>query len=84
VRHIDGKQVNRTLRPGAELERVREGIANYRKLQELLGDLLAQEESQVLESGRAAAPAGKKTSRGDRRSGERVVGSLGVGVALSV
>lgn len=59
-RHIDGKQVNRTLRPGPQLERVREGIANYHQLQDLLGEWLAQEESQVLESGRAVGPSSKK------------------------
>jgi hypothetical protein len=59
-RHIAGKQVNRTLRPGPQLERVRAGIANYRQLQELLGEWLAQEESQVLEAGRAVAPNSKK------------------------
>jgi len=59
-RHIEGKQVNRTLRPGPELERVRAGIANYRKLQELLGEWLAQEERQVLAAGREAASGGKK------------------------
>ena len=59
-RHIDGKQVNRTLRPGPQLERVREGIANYHQLQELLGDWLAEEERLVLETGREAAGEGKK------------------------
>jgi hypothetical protein len=59
-RHLGGKQVNRTLRPGAELERVRAGIANYHKLQELLGAWLAEEESQVLQSGREVAAGGKK------------------------
>ena len=44
----------------AKLERVRAGIANYRKLQELLGAWLAQEESQVLAAGRAAEVGGKK------------------------
>ena len=59
-RHIDGKQVNRTLRPGSQLEQVRAGIANYHQLQELLGEWLAQEESQVLDAGRAVAPGSKK------------------------
>ena len=59
-RHIAGKQVNRTLRPGPELERVRAGINNYHKLQELLGDWLAQEESQVLAGERSGASGGKK------------------------
>jgi len=52
--------VNRTLRPGPQLERVREGIANYHQLQELLGDWLAEEERLVLETGREAAGEGKK------------------------
>jgi len=60
VRHIAGKQVNRTLRAGADLERVRAGIANYHKLQELLGEWLAQEEKEVLGSGRETVTAGKK------------------------
>jgi hypothetical protein len=60
VRRIGGKQVNRTLKPGAELERVREGIANYRKMQALMGDLLTQEEALVLEGERASVGEGKK------------------------
>jgi hypothetical protein len=68
-RHIEGKQVNRTLRPGPELERVREGIDNYHKLQELLGEWLTQEENQVLESGRGATTVGKKNFK--RRSSRR-------------
>lgn len=59
-RHIEGKQVNRTLRPGPQLERVRAGLANYRQLQELLGEWLAQEESQVLDAERAVALGSKK------------------------
>ena len=60
ARRIGGKQVNWTLRPGPDLERVREGIANYHKLHELIGQLLEQEESHVLESGRGAVAEGKK------------------------
>lgn len=60
VRHIGGKQVNRTLRPGPELERVRQGIANYQRLQQLFSQLLAEEESQVLAADRAVAVEGKK------------------------
>jgi len=60
VRRIGGKQVNRTLKPGAELERVREGIANYRKMQELIGELLTQQEAVVLGGERASAGEGKK------------------------
>lgn len=62
-RRIDGKQVNRTLRPGPELELVRKGIANYRRMEELLGQMLEQEESQLLESGRGAVGEGKKNFR---------------------
>jgi uncharacterized protein DUF6788 len=60
VRRIGGKQVNRTLKPGPELDRVREGIANYRKMQALMGDLLTQEEALVLEGERASVGEGKK------------------------
>ncbi len=60
VRRIGGKQVNRTLKPGAELERVRQGISNYRKMQELMGELLTQEEGLVLEGGRASVGESKK------------------------
>jgi len=63
ARRIGGKQVNRTLRPGADLERVRAGINNYRRLQELLSDLVAQEEGRVLSSDRAAPGEGKKNFR---------------------
>jgi hypothetical protein len=52
--------VNRTLRAGPELERVRAGIDNYHKLQELLGDWLVQEENQVLEGRRGVMSGGKK------------------------
>jgi hypothetical protein len=60
VRRLGGKQVNRTLRAGPELDRVREGIANYQKMQALIGELLEAEESKVLESDRGALSAGKK------------------------
>lgn len=60
VRRIGGKQVNRTLRPGRELDRVREGIANYRKMQDLMGELLSQEEALVLDGERASVGVGKK------------------------
>jgi hypothetical protein len=60
---MGGKQVNRTLRPGPELERVRKGIANYQKLQRLLQELLAEEERQVLAPERAVAEGGKKNFR---------------------
>jgi hypothetical protein len=63
IRRLGGKQVNRTLRPGPDLERVRQGIANYQKWQRLLGELLEEEESQVLAGERAVAGAGKKNFR---------------------
>jgi len=63
IRRIGGKQVNRTLRPGPDLERVRQGIANYQKLQQLLGEVVEEEESQVLGGKRAVAGEGKKNFR---------------------
>ena len=63
IRRIGGKQVNRTLRPGPELERVRQGIANYQRAQELFAKWLEAEESQVLEPERAVAIVGKKNFR---------------------
>jgi hypothetical protein len=67
VRHVDGRQVNRTLRPGPDLERVKSGIENYRKFQSLISELINQEEEQVLSSERAVAAEGKKTPGGDSR-----------------
>ncbi len=63
VRRIGGRQVNRTLRPGPDLERVKEGIENYHRFQALFSDLLMQEEEKVLSSERAAGAGGKKNSR---------------------
>ena len=63
IRRLGGKQVNRTLRPGADLERVRQGIANYQKLQQGLGELLEEEERRVLSEERAAVGEGKKNYR---------------------
>lgn len=60
VRRIDGKQVNRTLRAGPEVDRVREGIANYQRMQKLIGQLLEVEEGKVLELDRGALSASKK------------------------
>src|SRR5258706_16135912 len=60
VRRIGGKQVNRTLKPGAELEGGRKGISNYRMIQELVGAILTQEEGLWLERGRAAVGESKK------------------------
>jgi hypothetical protein len=61
--------VNRTLRPGPELERVREGVANYQKMQRLLAKLLEEEESRVLAGGRAMVGGNKKNFK--RRSKKR-------------
>jgi uncharacterized protein DUF6788 len=58
VRRMGGKQVNRTLRPGPDLERVQQGIRNYRKFQELFAELLQAEEAGVLSVERAVE--GKK------------------------
>jgi hypothetical protein len=69
IRRLGGKQVNRTLRPGPELERVREGVANYQKMQRLLAKLLEEEESRVLAGGRAMVGGNKKNFK--RRSKKR-------------
>ena len=63
IRRIGGKQVNRTLRPGPDLNRVKEGISNYRRFQELFSQLLHQEEDGVLSSDRAVEAEGKKNFR---------------------
>src|SRR5579862_4144965 len=47
VRRIDGKQVNRTLRAGPEMERVKKGIANYHRMQELIGRFVRAEENLI-------------------------------------
>jgi hypothetical protein len=60
IRRIAGRQVNRTLRPGWELERVKTGIQNYQKFQALFARLLGQEERRVLSSERAVEVEGKK------------------------
>jgi hypothetical protein len=60
IRHVGGRQVNRTLRPGPELERVKVGIQNYRKFQALFSQVLEQEEQQVLSLERALGSEGKK------------------------
>jgi hypothetical protein len=60
IRRLGGKQVNGTLRPGPELERVREGVANYQKMQRLLAGLLEEEESRVLAGERARVGGSKK------------------------
>lgn len=63
IRFIGGRQVNRTLRPGPELERVKEGIKNYQRFQSLFARLLAEEERQVLARERGIDDEGKKNSR---------------------
>ena len=63
IRNIDGRQVNRTLRPGPELERVKEGIQNYRRFQALFAQVLEQEERQVLSAERAVSAESKKNFR---------------------
>ena len=60
VRHVEGKQVNRTLRPGPKLERVKKGIENFRRAQELMSRLLRVEESLILDEKDAGAEEGKK------------------------
>ena len=68
IRRSGGKQVNRTLRPGPELERVKTGIANYHQFQELLGELLEHEEATVLGGERALTVKKNSTRRWRRRS----------------
>jgi len=63
ARIVDGKQVTRTLSPGPDLERLKEGIENYRRFQVLYGDLLRGDEASVLSANRAVKDEGKKNSR---------------------
>lgn len=63
IRRIGGRQVNRTLRPGPDLERVKAGIQNYREFRILFSQILKQEEQQVLSSERAIDAEGKKNSK---------------------
>jgi hypothetical protein len=63
VRRIDGKQVNRTLRPGPELDVLKAGMENYARFQVLLGDVLRSDEASVLSANRAVKDEGKKNSR---------------------
>lgn len=58
------------MRPGPELERVKTGIANYRQLQELLGQLLEQEEATVLGAERALRVKKNSRRRWRRRWGQ--------------
>ena len=60
IRRMAGRQVNRTLRSGPELEKVKQGIENYRRFQSLFSRLLAKEERQVLSAERALEAEGKK------------------------
>ena len=63
ARHISGKQINRTLKPGPDLERVKEGIANYQRFQALCTELLRRDEAMVLSAERAIDVEVKKNSR---------------------
>jgi len=63
TRIIDGKHVSRTLSPGPDLERVKEGIENSRRFQVLYGDLLRNDEASVLPADRAVKDDGKKNFR---------------------
>ena len=63
VRRLDGKQVGRMLRPGPALEKVKAGIENYNRFQDLLGSLLRRDEASVLSAARAVEGEGKKNSR---------------------
>ena len=63
VRRHDGKQVNRTLRRGPDLERVKAGIENYNRFQSLCTELLRRDETTVLSADRAMDGACKKNSR---------------------
>jgi hypothetical protein len=62
ARNVNGKQVTRTFRPGSDLERVKEGIENYRRFQVLYGDLLMNDEASVLSTHRSVSDEGKKNS----------------------
>ena len=62
VRRIDGKQVNRTLLPGPEMEKVKEGMENYRRFQSLCDELVREDEESVLSAYRTREE-GKKNSK---------------------
>ena len=72
VRHANGKQINRTLRPGPDLEKVKTGIENYNRFQVLLSSLLRRDEESVLSADRAVTGEGKKTP-GGHTGGIRVI-----------
>jgi len=63
ARIVNGKQVTRTLRPGPDLESVKEGIENDRRFKVLYGDLLRNDEASVISADRAVKNEGKKNSR---------------------
>jgi len=63
VRHINGKQIGRMLRPGPDFEKVKTGIENYNRFQVLLSALLRLDEASVLSADRAVREDGKKNSR---------------------
>ena len=65
VRRQKGKQINRTLKPGTELDRVKEGITNYHRFQTLCDALLRRDEAMVLSTDRAIDGEIKKTSVGN-------------------
>jgi hypothetical protein len=69
IRRLGGRQVNRTLRPGPDLEKVKVGIQNYRRFQMLFSQVLEQDEEQVLSGERGVAAEGKKNSRKRFRRG---------------
>jgi uncharacterized protein DUF6788 len=62
ARRIGGKQVNRTFRAGPEVEKIKEGIANYHRMQELVGRLVRIGENEVLGEEETGA-GGKKNFR---------------------
>lgn len=49
VRRVNGKQVNRTLKAGAKLNSIREGISNYERARQLLDQLVKADEGRILE-----------------------------------
>ena len=82
IRRINGRQVNRTLRPGPDVDRVRAGIRNYRRFQALFSQILGQEEEGVLSSERAVAAEGKKTPRRDSGEYEGFSGEPAFGIFI--
>jgi hypothetical protein len=60
TRRINGRQVNRTLRPGAKADMVREGISNFQRAQDLLNQLVRAEEGRILEDEEFTKDIGKK------------------------